>query len=89
MAEFKKGLGLKTTTNISTLELAKKKDLKSSVINNEMVDKTVQQIHSIKMTRLSLDVSPELYDAIKRKQLDKKFKTTRDYILSLIEKDLL
>lgn len=90
MAEQKKGLGLKGTTNIATPELAKKEELKTTVINDEIVEKTVQQIHSTttKMIRLSLDVTPDMYDKIKRKQLDKKKKTTREYLLDLIETDI-
>jgi hypothetical protein len=90
--ELKKGLGLKGTTNINLVpsELAKKEFLKVSAVNDDIVEKAVQNMHSVtaKLTRLSLDVSPEMYDSIKRKQLDKRFKTTRDYLLDLIKKDL-
>ncbi|MCU0469361.1 MAG: hypothetical protein MUF58_12240 [Arcicella sp.] len=90
MAEPKKGLGLKGTTNLATPELAKKESLKSTVPNDEIVEKTVQQIHnsSSKMVRLSFDVTPEMYDKIKRKQLDKGLKTTRQYLLDLVETDI-
>ena len=71
-------------------ELEKKTELKQTVINEDKIDNTVKKIHSVttKLTRLSLDVSPEVYDKIKRKQLDKGFKTTREYLLELIENDL-
>jgi rRNA maturation endonuclease Nob1 len=92
MVEQKNGLGLKGTTNLSlaSSELAKKELLKISAVNNEAVEKVVQNIHSTgsKLTRLSLDVTAEMYDSIKRKQLDKKFKTTRDYLTDLVEKDI-
>lgn len=93
MTELKKGLGLKETTNLSLIptELAKKETLKISAVNDDIIDKVVQNMHnaSAKLTRLSLDVTAEMYDSIKRKQLDKRFKTTRDYLLDLIKKDLV
>ena len=95
----KTGLGLKSVTNLTSAsksldtkpnELEKKTELKQTVINEDKIDNTVKKIHSVttKLTRLSLDVSPEVYDKIKRKQLDKGFKTTREYLLELIENDL-
>lgn len=95
----KTGLGLKSVTNLTrdpkvldkkTNELVKKIDLKQTVINEETIDNTVKKIHSsnTKLTRLSLDVSAEVYDKIKRKQLDTGIKTTREYLLKLIENDL-
>jgi predicted DNA binding CopG/RHH family protein len=95
----KTGLGLKSVTNLKRdpksldtkpNELEKKTELKQTVINEDKIDNTVKKIHSVttKLTRLSLDVSSEVYDKIKRKQLDKGFKTTREYLLELIENDL-
>jgi hypothetical protein len=54
------------------------------------VEKAVQRIHSNsgKVTRLSLDVSAELYPALKMRQIQKGFKTTRAYLLALVEADL-
>lgn len=95
----KTSLGLKSVTNLTrdpktlekkTNELVKKTVLKQTVINEDTIDSTVKKIHSgaSKLTRLSLDVSSQVYNKIKRKQLDTGIKTTREYLLRLIENDL-
>lgn len=90
MADQKKDFGLKGTTNTANPKPALKQELESNIINDETVENIVQKVHSStsKLIRLSLDVTPEMYDAIKRKQIDKKYKTTRDYIISLITTDV-
>jgi hypothetical protein len=84
--ENKSGLGLRSVSNL----LPKKVVLKESEIDIKTTDKVVQKIHSTqgKQTRLSIDLPEEMYTPLKVRQLTKGFKTTRDYILDLIEKDL-
>lgn len=89
MAE-KKGLGLMGTTNITSKGLPPKEKVKSSTIDVDTINETAKSIHksNTKMVRLSLDVSPEMYDKIKRKQLDKGIKTTREYLVQLVTQDI-
>lgn len=81
-----KNLGLRNVSNL----LPKKVALKESEVDVKTTDKVVQKIHSTqgKLTRLSIDLPEEMYTPLKVRQLTKGFKTTRDYILDLIEKDL-
>ncbi len=86
MANHKKqSLGLKGSIN-----LPKKMELVSKEIDEKDTDKIVNKIHnsSGKAVRLSIDCPEELYKSIKISQINKGFKTTKDYILSLIERDL-
>lgn len=86
----KKGLGLLGTTNITRKPLATKGKIKSSDVDTIAVEQITKSIHNekSKMVRLSLDVSPEMYDKIKRKQLDMGIKTTREYLLKLLTQDI-
>lgn len=76
-------LGLK-----KTMQLPEKKALKPPVPLSDLEQK-VSNLHGNSLTRLSLDVSQEVYKQIKIRQIDLGYKTTRDYLLSLIESDLL
>jgi hypothetical protein len=82
----KSNLGLRSVSNL----LPKKVALKESEVDVKTTDKVVQKIHSTqgKLTRLSIDLPEELYTPLKVRQLTKGFKTTRDYILDLINNDL-
>ncbi|MFY7829141.1 MAG: hypothetical protein ACOVQ4_18575 [Flectobacillus sp.] len=82
----KSNIGLRNVSNL----LPKKVELKTTEIDVKTTDKVVQKIHSTqgKQTRLSVDVPEELYQPIKIRQLTKGYKTTREYILDLINKDL-
>lgn len=79
-----KGLGLK-----GTLQFPVKKTLTTAEPLD--IEKAVQHLHSGrgKVIRLSLDVSEAMYSDLKIRQVRKGFKKTRDYLLDLIEKDLL
>lgn len=82
----KNNLGLRSVSNL----LPKKVELKQSEVDVKTTDKVVQKIHSTqgKLTRLSIDLPEEMYTPLKVRQLTKGFKTTRDYILDLINSDL-
>ena len=78
--------GLKGAINMPA-----KKELKTpEPIEVDRTEKAVQSIHSTKgkVTRLSLDVPDELYKELKIRQINKGFKTTREYLLDLIHKDM-
>ena len=83
----KNNLGLRSVSNL----LPKKVELKESEVDVKTTDKVVQKIHSTqgKLTRLSIYLPEELYTPLKVRQLTKGFKTTRDYILDLINNDLV
>lgn len=52
------------------------------------INESVEKIHSKDMVRLSLDVPPELYKDLKSHHFKKGYRTTRAYLLALIERDL-
>ena len=85
-AAEKSATGLKNVINLPK----KEGELKKSEIDIKEAEKAVQHLHSTqgKVTRLSIDVPETWFVPIKNKQYKKGFKTTRDYVLSLIEKDL-
>lgn len=84
--ENKSNLGLRSVSNL----LPKKIELKNSEVDIKTTDRVVQKIHSTqgKLTRLSIDLPEEMYKPLKVRQLTKGFRTTRDYVLDLIENDL-
>jgi hypothetical protein len=71
----------------SSMKLPDKKVLRGSKSSLDITE-SVERIHSKETVRLSLDVSPELYKDLKSHHFKKGFRTTRAYLLSLIEKDL-
>jgi len=78
--------GLKKAINMPA-----KKELKTpEPIEVDRTEKAVQSIHSTKgkVTRISLDVPNELYPELKMRQIKRGFKTTRDYLLDLVNKDI-
>lgn len=52
------------------------------------ISESVEKIHTKDMVRLSLDVPPELYKDLKSHHFKKGYRTTRAYLLALIERDL-
>lgn len=86
-----KKVGLKET--LKPVKLATKVDLPSSSIKSNIafdVEKAVNKIHMApkeKFTRLSIDVTEGLHEVIKIRVAKLK-KTTREYVLDLIEHDL-
>lgn len=86
-----KKIGLKET--LKPVKLAAKVDLPSSSSKNNIdfdVEKAVNKIHTVpkeKLTRLSIDVTEGLHEDIKIRVAKLK-KTTREYVLDLIEQDL-
>ena len=59
------------------------------------LDKQLEKIHdtdgqkeSVKLVRASVDLSPEMHKAIKRKMLDQDIPTLREYMIRLVQKDL-
>ena len=63
---------------------------KSKTIEINKTEKAVQNLHSTKgkVVRISLDVPEELYPELKIRQIKRGFKTTREYLLDLINKDI-
>lgn len=86
-----KKVGLKET--LKPVKLATKVDLPSSSSKSNIafdVEKAVNKIHTApkeKFTRLSIDVTEGLHEVIKIRVAKLK-KTTREYVLDLIEHDL-
>lgn len=78
-----KQLGLK-----STMQLPEKKPL-VSVVPLQDLEQKVSNLHQKELVRLSLDVHQTMYKQVKMRQLTLGYKTTREYLLSLIEQDLL
>lgn len=74
----------------SAIKMPPKKEIKIEPVEVEKTEKAVQSIHSGKgkVVRLSLDVNEDLYKVLKIHQIGKGFKTTREYLLHLISKDI-
>ncbi|TDB58536.1 hypothetical protein [Arundinibacter roseus] len=82
----KEKLGLK-----ETLGLSPRQNIKKTVIDVEKTEKAVKELHSTgkkEITRLSVDIDKELFKKMKVK-LAQEGMTVRDYVLSLIEADIL
>jgi hypothetical protein len=71
----------------ASMKLPDKKVLNSSKPLSD-INGSIEKIHSKDMVRLSLDVPPELYKDLKSHHFKKGYRTTRAYLLALIERDL-
>lgn len=78
------GIGLK-----STMKLTPKIELKKTEMSLEDTEKAVKKIHNNtgEIVRVTLDIPLELHTEIKMLVAQKRI-TLRDYLLSLIRKDL-
>ncbi len=74
----------------SAIKMPPKKEIRTEPVEVEKTEKAVQAIHSGKgkVVRLSLDVDEELYKQLKIHQIRRGFKTTREYLLHLINDDI-
>lgn len=82
----KEKIGLK-----DTLGLSPKQIIKTSSIDIEKTEKAVKDIHTVgkkNITRLSVDIDKVLFTKMKIK-LAQEGLTVRDYVLNLIEADIL
>lgn len=70
----------------SSMQLPKKQAIKQSVVAD--VSPSVERLHSKEVVRLSLDVPTDLYEELKSHHFKKGYRTTRAYLLALIERDL-
>lgn len=70
----------------ASMKMPDKKVLSTKNLSD--ITESVERIHSKENVRLSLDVPPDMYKDLKSHHFKKGFRTTRAYLLSLIEKDL-
>ena len=102
MAKARKNLLAKTIKKTPTLnpkpvvaaqtELSKKVAIKkTTLIEDEKIDKATKKIHSKRNTeksiRFTMDIPEDMYYEIKMVMIKKKIKTMKEYFLMLSEKD--